>query len=142
MTIYPIPDGLYCVPSAICALTGADAASVVVPAISRHTRAPDLLEPPAGVALRAARTVLAELGYRTRAYTRPDLSARLHTWATRSATRYPGRTLLVTTSGRPGHAVVVEDGKIYDNHLPAGAAPRAHPFSHHLVDQVLLVERR
>ncbi len=140
--IHPIPNGLFCVPSAICALTGADAASVVIPAINRVDRAASLLEPPAGVAVTTARAVLAELGYVTRRYKQADLRARLSTWATRSAQRYPGRTLLVTTSGRPGHALVLEDGRIYDNHLPAGAAPTAHPFSHHLVDEVLLVEKR
>ncbi len=139
--IHPIPDGLFCVPSAICAITGADPSSVVIPAINRHDRAASLLEPPAGVAVTTARAVLAELGYVTRRYKHDDLRARLSTWAARSATRYSGRTLFVTTSGRLGHALVVEDGRIYDNHLPAGAAPRAHPFSHHLVDEVFLVER-
>ncbi len=140
--IHPIPNGLYCVPSAICALTGADAESVVIPAINRAERAASLLEPPAGVALRAAQRVLGELGYVVRRYRHADVRARLHTWTARSRERYPGRALLVTTSGKPGHAVVLQDGKVYDNHLPAGALPEAHPFQHHLVDYVALVEKR
>jgi len=33
MMVYPIPPGLFCVPSAIIALTGADLESVVIPAL-------------------------------------------------------------------------------------------------------------
>lgn len=143
--IHPIPPGLYCVPSALCALTGADAASVIVPAINRHSRCADLLEAPAGVNVsHVARAVLEELGYRVRPYKRDaatgKLSARISTWAKRSE-RWPGRSILITTKGRDRHALVVRGGRIYDNHLPTGAAPGEHPFSTALVDWAALVER-
>lgn len=150
VAVHPIPAGYYCVPSALIALTGADPLSVVVPAIARHSRAQDLLVPPAGVSIPVAEAVLRELGYEPRRY-RGDaasgqLSARLFTWAERSQ-RWPGRALLVTTRGapsrgEPGHALVVCDGRIFDNHYPAGTAPRDHPYSGDVVDYAALVERR
>ncbi len=69
------------------------------------------------------------------------LRARVSTWATRSL-KYKGRPLLVTTSGRPGHAMVIEYGIIYDNHAAAGLGPDRHPFRNAMVDYVALVERR
>ena len=147
--IHPIPQGYYCVPSALIALTGADPSSVIVPAINRHSGDRSLLEAPAGVNVnRVAEAVLAELGYAVRRYRHDGaagkLAARVSTWATRSL-RYPGRSILLTTRHsrrEPGHALVVADGLIYDNHLPAGAAPMAHPFSAAIVDYAALVERR
>jgi hypothetical protein len=144
MTVHPIPPGLFCVPSALCALTGQHPTAVIVPAINRHDRNASLTDNVAGVHLTAAEAVLAELGYAVRKYRHGDLRARVSTWAERSL-RYPGRPLLLATTGgrrSPGHALVVADGKIYDNHLPAGAAPRAHPFSNCLVDYAVLVEKR
>lgn len=114
----------------------------MVPAINRAARELSILVPPAGVSLPVAEAALRELGYHVRRYRGEDLRARLFTWARRAAERYPGRTLLVTTSGRPGHAVVVADGRVYDNHTPRGTAGRDHPFAHALVDYVALVERR
>jgi len=148
-TIYPIPDGYFCVPSALIALTGASPDAVIVPAINRHAKARDLLEAPAGVNVeRVAEAVLAELGYTVRRYKRDatagKLSARVSTWASRSL-RYPGRPVLITTRGdrkSPGHCLVVCDGQIYDNHIPAGAAPTEHPFSTAIVSYAALVEKR
>ncbi len=142
MIHHPIPAGLFCVPTAICALTGADPTTVVLPAINRHDRARALFGDVTGVNLeRVAIPVLAELGYRTRRYTKSDLRARLTTWAERSK-RYPGRPLLVTTGGRrTGHALVVEDGLVYDNHAPRGVPGTEHPFARCIVDYAALVER-
>jgi hypothetical protein len=137
---HPIPSGLFCVPTAICALTGADPAAAVIPAINRAERAESLLIPPEGVHITAIAPALRDLGYVARRYRKPDLFARLSTWARRSL-RYPGRGLLVCTAGRHGHAVAVQDGRIYDNHAPRGTGPDEHPFSRCLVDWVALVER-
>lgn len=148
MTVYHIPPGLYCVPSALCALTGADAASVIVPAINRHSRERDLLEAPAGVRVAVARAVLEELGYVVRPF-RFDapcgpLNARVATWARRTA-RWPGRAVFVTTRGgkkNPGHALVIADERVYDNHVAVGAGPDEHPFSRDVVSFAALVEKR
>jgi hypothetical protein len=145
--IHPIPPGYYCVPSALIALTGRDPASVIVPALNRHGAGDgrSLLEAPAGVRMDVARRVLEELGFTVRRY-RSDaasgkLSSRVSAWARRSE-RYPGRPLLISTSGRDAHCLVVQDGQIYDNHVPVGAGPGRHPFRNATVDGAFLVEKR
>lgn len=142
--IHPILNGYFCVPSALMALTGAEPASVLIPAINRHDRNASLTDNVGAVGLRAAEAVLAELGYAARRYRKPDLRARLRTWAERSR-RYPGRPIMVCTSGSnrtPGHCLVLQDGRVYDNHTPVGCAGADHPFARCLVDYVALVEPR
>lgn len=142
--LHPIPNGLYCVPSALAALTGEPIEVVLLPAINRHDRNAALLENVEGVHLRAAETVLTELGYACRPYKKLDVRARLRSWAERSK-RYPGRNLLVATTGgrrSPGHALVVRDGRVYDNHVPLGCDGAKHPFGSCLVSYVVLVEKR
>ena len=143
--IHPILNGYYCIPSALMALTGAEPTAVLLPAINRHDHnASSLTDNVAGVGLRAAEAVLAELGYAVRRYRKPDARALLRTWAERSK-KYLGRNLLVCTAGgrkTPGHALVLRDGRIYDNHTPVGSAGPAHPFAVCVVDYVALVEKR
>ena len=141
--IHPILPGYYCVPSTLMALTGAEP-TAVVPVDRRHDRNASLTDNVAGVGLTAAEAVLAELGYAVRRYRKPDARALLRTWAERSK-KYLGRNLLVCTAGgrkTPGHALVLRDGRIYDNHTPVGSAGPAHPFAVCVVDYVALVEKR
>ena len=137
MIHHPIPSGLYCVPTAICALTGADPQTVVFPALNRHSRSTSLLTAVEGVRTWSAGVaVLGELGYRVRPYRHRDLRARLSTWVARSR-KYPGRPLLVTVRG---HALVIEDGFIYDPVTPWGAQPEDHPDRNRIVLNAALVE--
>lgn len=138
MNLHPIPPGLWCVPAAIFALTGADPESVIHPAINRHDNARGLHDLVVGT--RVATTgaaVLAELGYRVRRYKGERMRARISTWAARSAARYPGRALLVAVRG---HALVICDGRVYDTHTPHGASGAAHPFAGAVVVYAALVE--
>jgi len=141
MKIHPIYPGAYCVPSAIQALTGADYASVIHPSINRHSdKKRDLLDHVTGEHMSVASAVLDELGYNVRAYkSRPAAPLRAHvaTWAKRAGERWPGRAVLVATRS---HALVISDGKVYDNHMPLGAAGDAHPYSKSTVVWAALVE--
>jgi len=136
MMVYPIPPGLFCVPSAIIALTGADLESVVIPALNRAQETPYLRGPIAGVSVPCIEAVLRELRCKVRHYKSGNLRAPLSTWATRSL-KYPGRTLLVCTVG---HALVIADGKIYDTYTPYGEAGDRHPCSHDTVVYAALIE--
>lgn len=142
--IYPIPPGLFCVPSAIVALTGADVMSVVVPAINRHGRCKrGLLETPAGVRVSVMTAVLEELGCRVRPY-RSDaeagqLRAHVATWAIRSSERWPDRNVLVTTTD---HALVVHNGVVYDSWMPHGVPGVDHPFAKTTVTWAALVQKK
>lgn len=146
IVIHPIPNGYFCVPAALAALTGEPLDAVLVPAINRHAAATDLIEAPAGVSTRVVRAVLEELGYAFRPYragSAGPLRARLATWLARSTT-WPDRSLYVTTVGRGGgsHALAVRNGLAYDNHVPLGANRATHPFRTAIVDSVAWVERR
>jgi hypothetical protein len=139
MTVHPIPEGLYCVPSVLCALTGDDPESVIVPAINRHAGERTLLDAPSGVTMRVAQRVLEERGYRVRPYVggaSGPLRATVATWAERSR-RWPGRTTLIATNA---HALVVADGRVYDNHARFGAPSSDHPFRRRMVVSAFLVE--
>ena len=137
--IYDIPPSLFCVPAVICALTGEPLVAVVNPALNRHGRRRDTLTGTvAGVSLPVLRDVLDELGYRLREYRHDDLRARVSTWAKRSL-RWPGRNVLISTSG---HALVVRDGKVYDNHEPIGVPPERHSWRNVTVTYAALVERK
>ncbi len=141
--IHPIPPGLFCVPSAIVALTGADPVSVVVPAINRHSGYKlGLLDTPAGVRPSVFVKVLEELGYNVRQYKSDAASGRLRahvaTWTERSK-KWPGRNVLVSTGG---HALVISDGTVYDSWMPHGVSGSEHPFAATTVKWAALVERR
>lgn len=136
-TLHPIPPGLYCVPSAIVAVTGADVSSVVMPAINRAEGRDDFLTPAAGVYQRHTIQALQLMGYRVSRYKGGDVRARVSTWARRSVERYPGCKLLVFI---PEHVVAVCDGRVYDNHAAHGPQGDDHPFANSVAKEVYLVE--
>lgn len=140
-TLHPILPGAWCVPSALQCLTGADYASVIHPALNRHGHARGLTDMVVGASMTATEATLRELGYAVRQTT---ISARhqLRWWAARSADRYPGRALLVATAGRDPHALVVQDGRVYDTFTPVGAPGADHPFARAQVRWCALVEKR
>lgn len=138
MNLHPILPGAFCVPSAIQCLTGEDYESVIHPAINRHSKAQGLTNMVAEVRVSVIRLVLNELGYNVRAYKRNDLR-RVETWALRSKEKYPGHALLVVTSS---HAVVIKDGKVYDNHIPFGEDGNLHPYARDLVKWEAVIEKR
>lgn len=142
MTIHPIPPGLFCVPSALCALTGADPVSVIVPAINRHSSYKlGLHDTPAGVRIPVATAVLKEMRYRVRAYKSEAASGQLRayiaTWAARSLERWPDRNLLVSTGC---HMLVICNGLVYDSWTPHGVTGKEHPFAKDTVVWAALVE--
>lgn len=142
--IHPIPPGLFCAPSAICAITGADPISVVVPAINRHSGYKlGLLDTPSAVRPSVMQSVLEELRYRVRPYKGVDaaagaLRAQTATWATRSKERWPGRNILVCSKT---HAMVICDGVVYDSWTPHGVPGKDHPFAKTTVVWAALVEK-
>lgn len=138
--IHPIKSGAYCVPSAIQALTGADYESVIHPALNRHAHRANILELVGAERMPVAVAVLEELGYAVRRYKGTDsLRAHVTTWAKRALARYPGRALLVATRG---HALVVQDGKVYDTAAPFGVPAPTHPYAKSTVVWAALVEKR
>lgn len=142
--IYPIPPGLWCVPSVLVALTGAPWDAVIHPALNRHNsrsaKAGDTLTGlVTGATISAALATLDELGYTARRYRGAHPHALVASWAAKAAARYPGRTLLLFT---PQHALVASKGRVYDNHAPHGPAGADHPYARTRVESVYLVERR
>ena len=137
--IHAITPGAFCVPSALQALTGADLQSVIYPALNRHAKRWGLLDVCAGEQMESAEGVLSELGYNCRMYRGEQLRAHVATWARRSAERWPGRALLIATRT---HALVVQDGTVYDNHMPLGAPGAQHPFARTTVVWAALVESK
>jgi hypothetical protein len=136
VNLHPIPPGLWCVPSALVAITGADFATVIHPALNRHGHAASLTSMVVESTMRAALATLRELGYTPRCYKHGDLRAHVATWARRSA-HYPGRTLLI---GVPGHVMVIQDGRVYDSWTPHGELGAAHPYGKTTVTSAHLVE--
>ena len=142
MIIHPIPPGLFCVPAALHALTGADLVSVIMPAINRHSGYKrGLLDTVPGARMLAAQAVLEELGYRVRPYKSDSavgkLRAHLATWAKRSEERWPGRALLVATAT---HCLVLKNGVVHDTFCPFGEAGRTHPFAKSTIVWAALIE--
>lgn len=137
--IHSIPPGLYCVPAALAGITGADPDSVIHPALNRASRSDSLLAEARGVALRDMLLVLEELGWTARRYRHTDrLRAQVKTWAERSR-NWPGRVLLLSVRG---HVLLVQDGRVHDNHAPLGAPASEHSYARCLVQRVYLIERR
>ncbi len=142
--IHPIPPGLFCVPAAIVAITGASVQTVVVPAINRHSGYKlGLLDTPAGVRPSVMEAVLQELGCRIRPYKMEaeagKLRAHVATWAIRSKERWPGRSILICTTA---HCMAVSSGLVYDNWMPHGAPGDQHPFAKTVVTYAALIEPR
>lgn len=141
MRLFPILPGGWCVPSAIQCLTGADYASVIHPAINRHSLAAEkygLCSLVTGVHISVARKVLEELGCDVR-QAKSLGRHQIRTWAKRSAEKYPGRVLCVSTAG---HMLVIKDGRVYDTFAPAGADGAIHPYARDVVTWCALVKRR
>jgi hypothetical protein len=89
-----------------------------------------------GEHMEVAKDVLSELGYNCRMY-RSNVRSHVATWARRSAERWPGQALLIATRT---HALVIQDGTVYDNHMPLGAPGVQHPFARTTVVWAALVE--
>ena len=136
MDLHPIPPGLWCVPSALVAITGADWESVIHPSLNRHGGAGSLTAMVVGTTMQCAKAVLVELGYTVRPYKHAERHT-LATWAERSLELYPGRVLLI---GVPEHAVVVKDGRVFDTWTPHGGPGGTHPFASDTAITVWLVE--
>jgi hypothetical protein len=136
--IFPIVPGLFCVPSALVALTGADFASVIFPALNRAARADTLTGAVAGAFIRDTLTVLDEMGYDCRRAKAKE-RRKVMSWAKLSADRnYPYPLLLHVRS----HVVVAFQGKVFDNHMPHGPIGHDHPFAHSIVMDAYLVQPR
>lgn len=135
--MHPIPPGLYCVPSVIVAITGADLMSVVIPALNRAGKEDWLLGPVGGVPTHETVAALESMGWCVRRYRDRDRRAELRTVARLSKERWPGHALLACTSD---HALAVQDGLVYDTYTPHGALGANHPFARDRVSFLALVE--
>ena len=137
--IHPIPPGLWCVPSALVAITGEPFDAVIHPALNRHGRADMLTEMVTASSMSAAIATLQELRYRVLRYKKPDLHAKVSVWAQRSKERYPGRILFVSVER---HCVVICDGRVYDSWTPHGEVGERHPYRDDKAYDVYLVEAK
>jgi hypothetical protein len=117
-------------------ITGADIESVVHPALNRHGHEPSLTGLVVGASMRAAVATLGELGYTVRRYRGDRRGCQVRTLAKLSAERWPGHTLLVSTID---HALVVRDGRVFDNHHPHGPAGDAHSYARCRVQECWLI---
>ena len=135
---FHIPVGIYCVPAAICALTGACLESVVLPALNRAQEADWLLGPVGGAYIHEAKAALNDMGWNVRRHKDVGKS-KLFTWAELSGTRYRNRRLFVSVRG---HAMALINGKVYDTLTPYGEEPRNHPHAHSIVNYVAMLEQQ
>lgn len=136
--LHAIPPGLWCVPSALAAITGADVESVLHPALNRHGCEPSLTDIVVGVYRHVTLDVLWELGYAARRY-KGKRRQHVSTIARMSAERWAGHTVLVFTNE---HALVVRDGRVFDNHMPHGPTGKDHPYSAAPIEACYLIERK
>ncbi len=134
--IHPVPPGLYCVPSAVCALTGEDPTSVVLPALNRAAHRCSLLADPGPTLVSDALVALAELGYVARRARSTLVHHRVRWWTERAVKRRYASPLLLAVRR---HAVVAWAGLVVDNHVPAGCLPAEHPFGNAVVVDAWLV---
>lgn len=135
--LHAIPPGLWCVPSALAAITGADVESVIHPALNRHGHEDTLTGLVTGVYRHVTLAALEELGWVARRY--KGRAGKVAALAALSAQRWPGHTLLVFTTQ---HALVVRDGRVYDSWAPHGPAGADHPYADEPVNGCYLVQRR
>ena len=139
MKIHPIPPGLWCVPSALVALTGDDWESVIQPALNRHAGADTLTGMVVGSTMQAAIATLQERRYKVlRCKTLGQSRRRLDKVATWAATKYPGESFLVAL---PEHAAALHNGRIYDSWTPHGAPAAEHAFKNASVSDLYLVRK-
>lgn len=140
--IHPIPPGLYCVPAALCALTGEPLDAVVVPALNRAARHADLSGDPGPMSMRTAEVALREMGCRVMRYKHPMYSRvivkrqQLRTWA--SAWRTKLHPILVATGN---HALVLHQGVVYDTKVPGGCDAARHPDARQVLTYAAMVVR-
>lgn len=137
MTMHAIPPGLWCVPSALVAITGDDFETVIHPGLNRHMGREHLLELVTGATMNAAVALLLERGYKVSKYKRG--MHRLKTWGELSRTKYPGRVFLAHV---PQHAVAICDGRVYDSWTPHGAQAEEHPYKNDIASDVWLVQKK
>ena len=140
MKLHPIPPGLFCVPSALVSITGADIESVINPAINRHSEHHSLLDTVPGVSRSVTTAVLKKLGYNVRLYkqsaTSGALRAHVSTWAERSL-KYVDRVVLLSTGK---HMLVCQNGRIYDTFTPHGVVGIKHPYAKTTITWAALIE--
>ena len=130
--LHPIPPGFFCVPSAICAITGEDALSVVVPALNRHNRENTLLEQIVGVHVRHAHSVLRELGYEVRRSVGPERT--VSAWGKLFSQE-------IVLAAAEEHCVIIHDGRVFDTWTPHGEPASNHPFHDAKVWSAVLVRK-
>lgn len=135
--MYPIPVGLYCVPAAIVAITGADVESVVFPALNRIQKGGWLTGPIEGVDVFEIQTAFESMGWHVRRYKDRARRAQLRTWAKLSKERYPGYKLLLCTND---HCLAVEDGLVYDTFTPYGEEGACHAFARDIITFAAVVQ--
>lgn len=136
--MHPIPPGLWCVPSALVAITGEPFDSVIHPALNRHGGKKTLTDMVVASSVPAAIATLQELRYRVLRYTKLGRST-VAKFAALSVTRFPGKVFFVHV---PEHVLAVKDGRVYDSWTPHGEPGASHPFNTAPVDAAYLVERR
>lgn len=139
---FPIPPGLYCVPSAIIALTGAEPHSVVFPALNRVQKSPWMHGPVGGVHIHHTKEALGQMGWNVREHKGTGMHegrARLKTWALRSGGRYKGLRLLVATTD---HMLALYDGKVYDCNTPYGGDGAKHAYANDTVRWAAVIEKK
>jgi hypothetical protein len=137
--IHPIPPNLYCVPAALCALTGEPLDAVVVPALNRAGGRGSLLNDPGPTGMIAAATALREMGCTVMCYKEPLWKERhqLATFAKRW--RDKAHPVLVSICG---HALVLYRGMVYDTKTPSGCDAARHPDARAILTYAAMVVRR
>jgi len=137
--MHPIPPGLWCVPSALVAITGDDWQSVIQPALNRHGGASTLTGMVVESTMRAAIATLQERGYKVmRCKTLGPGRRRLDKVAAWAAAKFPGESFLI---GAVEHAMAMCDGRIYDSWTPHGAPAAEHAWSTASVLELYLVRK-
>ncbi len=135
--MHSIPPGLYCVPAAIAAITGADLESVIFPALNRADKEGWLCGPVEGIHINNTQKALEQMGWNVRRY-KHKLPATLLALTKMSKQRWPGKRLLVATKD---HMLAVLDGQVYDTFTPFGGEGAIHPFARDRVWFPALIER-
>ena len=136
--IFPIPPGLFCVPSALVALTGADIESVINPALNRAARAETLTGAVGPAQLNHMLAALNELGYDCRR-ARDTHRHKVATWAQTTLSRAYPRPLLLRVRG---HVLVAFRGRVYDSIMPHGPRGVDHPYAGTVVTDAFLIQSR
>ena len=131
--------GMFCVPTAIEIITGADPESVIFPALNRGRGMRTLTGAVAGEQMSNARRALEEMGWRVREYRgKEPLNSLVSTWAK----RFPDHTILIAAGGKDEHhCLVLRNGNVYDSWEPHGKPGEAHPFHNTKVRWAAIVDR-